>query len=63
MLSGARPVSHVDGSEEEIWEICKKVGMERHGLTEAHLIQNIFDSSSLSKHFTCVLINTPSVNG
>ena len=63
LLSEARPVSNVDGSEEEILQICKKVGVEKQNLTEAHILQNIFENSFLSKYFTYVLINTPCVNG
>ena len=32
-------------------------------MTEDHLIKNIFDSLSLSKNYTSVLINTLNING
>ena len=63
LLSSERYVSYVDGNDEEILEICKKFEVDKKNLTEAHLIKNIFDSSSLSKNYTSILIDTRSING
>lgn len=63
LLSGERYVSHVDGSDEEILGICQKFNVSKENLTEAHLIQNIFDDSILSKNYKSILIDTPSYNG
>lgn len=63
LLSGARSVSHVDGKEDELLDICKKMGVERKNLTEANILQNIFNNSTLSKNYVSVLIDSAAKNG
>lgn len=56
-------MSNVDGKDEDLVVIVKKMGVEKETLTEALLLQNIFNNSSLGKKVSSVLINTPMKNG
>ena len=63
LLSGERYVSYVDGKDEYLVAIGEKMGVKKEMLTEALLLQNIFNNSPLSKRVESVLINTPMKNG
>jgi hypothetical protein len=63
LLTGERYVSYVDGKDEDLVAIGEKMGVKKEMLTEALLLQNIFNNSPLSKRVESVLINTPMKNG